>query len=112
MTSAHTPSEAVAHLASTLENLADSCLVRVSAIQMRPDSATSKGFTEVSARLSGLADVAGLASLLRAIAASDNPLVVLELSVTASEPIAPSNKVEVLRIDILVAGLARTGARR
>jgi len=109
---AATASEAVARLASTLGDLADSCSVRVSAIQLRPDSATSNGITEVSARLNGVADVAGLASLLHAIAASKNPLVVRELSVTAPEPSAPPSRAEALRLDLLVAGLARTGARR
>jgi len=99
---------AVAQLASTLEDLADSCAVRVSGIQLRPDSATSSGLTEVSARLNGVADVAGLAALLRAIAGSEAPLVVRELSVTATEPSAPSTRAEALRFDVLVAGLSRT----
>lgn len=109
---AETASEAVARLASTLGDLADSCSVRVSAIQLRPDSATSSGITEVSARLNGVADVAGLASFLRAMAASENPLVVRELSVTAPEPSAPPSRVEALRFDVLVAGIARIGAPR
>jgi hypothetical protein len=109
---AATAAEAVARLASTLEDLADSCSVRVSAIQLRPDSAASNGITEVTARLNGVADVTGLASLLRAIAAAENPLVVRELSVTAPEPTAPPSKAEALRFDVLVAGLARTGAPR
>ncbi len=109
---AATASEAVARLASTLGDLADSCSVRVSAIQLRPDSAASNGITEVSARLNGIADVAGLASLLHAIAASEIPLVVRELSVAAAEPTAPASRAEALRFDVLVAGLARTGGRR
>ena len=104
-------SEAAARLASALEDLADSCEVRVSSIQPRSDSVSSNGLTEVSARLNGVADVAGLASLLRAIAVSKNPLVVKELSVTSSDPAAPSTKSEALRFDILVAGLARSGVR-
>jgi hypothetical protein len=107
-----TASEAVARLASTLEDLADSCSVLVSAIQLRPDSAASNGITEVTARLNGVADVAGLASLLHAIAASAHPLVVRELSVTAPEPTAPPSKAEALRFDVLVAGLVRTGGPR
>jgi hypothetical protein len=109
---AATTAEAVARLASTLGDLADSCSVRVSAIQLRPDSATSNGITEVSARLNGVGDVAGLASLLHAIAASETPLVVRELSITSPEPTAPPSKAEALRFDVLVAGLARTGASR
>jgi hypothetical protein len=109
---AATASEAVARLASTLGDLADSCSVRVSAIQLRPDSAASSGITEVSVRLNGVADVAGIASLLHAIAASENPLVVRELSITSPEPTAPPSKVEALRFDVLVAGLARIGAPR
>jgi type II secretion system (T2SS) protein M len=104
-------SEAVARLASALEDLADSCAVRVSSIQLRSDSVTSNGLTEVSARLNGVADVAGLASLLHAIAVSEHPLVVRELSVTSSDPAAPSTKAEALRFDVLVAGLARSGGQ-
>ncbi len=107
-----TASEAVARLAATLGDLADSCSVRVSAIQLRQDSATSNGITEVSARLNGVADVAGIASLLHAIAVSKKPLVVRELSITSSEPSAPPSKAEALRFDVLVAGLARTGVPR
>jgi hypothetical protein len=103
---ARTASEAVAHLASALQDLADSCAVRVSSIQLRADSVTSNSLTEVSARLNGVADVAGLAALLHAIAASENPLVAKEMSVTAPDPSAPSTRAEVLRFDILVAGLA------
>ncbi|HEV8446140.1 MAG TPA: GspMb/PilO family protein [Gemmatimonadaceae bacterium] len=105
-------SEAVARLASTLEDLADSCSVRVSSIQLRSDSVTSNGFTEVSVRLNGVADVAGLASLLHAIAISKNPLAVRELSVTAPDPMAPSSKAEALRLDVLVSGLVRSGVSR
>jgi Type II secretion system (T2SS), protein M subtype b len=104
-------SAAVAKLASTLEDLADSCSVRVAAIQLRPDSTLAGGFTEVSARLNGTADVTGLAALLRAIAESSAPLVVRELAVTATEPSAPTSKPEALRFDVLVAGLARTVVR-
>jgi hypothetical protein len=86
--------------------------VRVSAIQLRPDSAASNGITEVSARLNGVADVAGIASLLHAITASEIPLVVRELSITSSEPTAPPSKAEALRFDVLVAGLARIDAPR
>jgi hypothetical protein len=104
-------SAAVAQLASTLEDLADSCAVRVSAIQLRPDSVASSGLTEVSARLNAVADVAGLAAFVRAIAGSRAPLVVRELTVTAPEPAAPSSKAEALRFDVLVAGLSRTAAQ-
>ena len=100
-------SAAVAQLASTLEELSDSCAVRVTSVQLRPDSVVSSGLVEVSARLNGVADVAGLAALVRAIAEYRAPLVVRELTVTAGEPTAPSSKAEMLRFDLLVAGLSR-----
>lgn len=109
---ASSASAAVAQLASTLEDLADSCAVRVSAIQLRPDSLTSGGLTEVSARFTGVADVAGLAALLRTIAGSKTPLDVRELTVTAPEPAAPSGKPEALRFELVVAGLSRSAAAR
>ena len=104
-------SAAVAQLASTLEDLADSCSVRVSSVQLRPDTVASAGLTEVSARVNGTADIAGLAALLRAIAASASPLVIRELTVTAQEPSAPASKPEALRFDVLVAGISRTAAQ-
>jgi len=101
-------SAAVAQLASALEDLADSCGVRVTAVQLRPDSMTAGGLTEVAARVNGTADVAGLAAFLRAIASARTPFVVRELTVTAPEPTAPAAKAEALRFDALVAGLSRT----
>ncbi len=99
---------AVSELASRLEDLADSCRVRVAGIQLRPDSVASVGFVEVSARVNGTTDVAGLAALLHAIAASEQPLAARELTVTAPEPNAPPSKPEALRFDLVVAGLARS----
>jgi hypothetical protein len=105
-------SAAVAALASAVEDLADSCAVRVSAIQLRPDSVAANGLMEVSARLNGVTDVAGLAAFVRAVAASKAPLAIRELTVTASEPAAPSTKAEALRFDVLVAGLSRIASER
>jgi hypothetical protein len=105
-------SDAVAQLASAMEDLADSCAVRVSAIQLRPDSVVANGVMEVSARLNGVADVVGLAALVRAVAASKAPIAIRELAVTASEPSAPSTKAEALRFDVLVAGLSRITPER
>lgn len=106
-------SVAVAGLASILEELADSCSVHVAAIQLRSDSVASGGLLAVSVRLNGIADVTGLAGLLRSITGARTPLAVHELAITSPEPTAPGTKVEALRFDVLVVGLARLeGVRR
>ena len=105
--SARSASAAVAELASILERLADSSSVHVAAIQLRSDSVASSEILEVSVRLNGVADVAGLAGFLRAIAGARTPLAVRDLTVTSPEPTAPDTKPEALRFDVLVAGLAR-----
>jgi hypothetical protein len=100
-------SAAVAELASMLENMADAASVKVTAMQLRADSAASGLLAQVAVRVNGVADVAGLAAFLRAIEGSETPLIVRELAVTQSEPAAPDGKVEALRVDVLVEGIAR-----
>lgn len=105
-------SAAAAALASMLEDLADAASVRVTAMQLRADSAASGSLTQVAVRVSGVTDVTGLASLLRTIEGGATPLLVRELAVTQPEPAAPNGKVEALRVDILVEGLARITSDR
>lgn len=104
-----TPYAAAANLAGELEDIADSAAVRISSVQLRADSASGKAaeFTRVFVRLTGVSDVTGLASLMRAIDGGRLLIRVAELSVVQSEPNAPDAAPEALRIDVLVEGLAR-----
>jgi hypothetical protein len=105
-------SAAAADLASTLSDLAESAPIRVTALQLRSDSAATASLTHVSVRLTGVTDVAGLAGFLRAVEDDDAPMSINELSVTQSDPTAPANKIEALRVDIVVDGIARIRQRK
>jgi hypothetical protein len=102
-----TASAAAASLASTVEDLADEASVKVSAMQLHADSASSGALVEVGVRLTGVADVYGLLALLRDIEGGTILLAVRDLAVTQPEPAAPANKPETLRVDMMVVGLAR-----
>jgi hypothetical protein len=107
MLSGVSSSAAAAQLASTLGDIADEAPLKVSAMQLRADSAQAGTIAPVAVRVTGVTDVAGLAEFLRAVETGAMPLLVRELAVTQPDPLAPDNKIENLRVDILVEGLAR-----
>jgi len=106
------PAAAASDLASTLGDMADEAPLKVTAMQLRADSAAAGSLTPVAVRVTGVTDVAGLAAFLRAVEGGDVPLLVRELAVSQSEPGAPSGRVETLRVDILVEGIARITSGR
>ncbi len=97
---------ATASLASVLEDIADDAQVKIGALQMRTDTTTRPGLTRVAIRITGVADVAGLAAFMRAVEGGERLLAVRELAITQSEPGAPASKPEALRIDMLIEGLS------
>jgi hypothetical protein len=99
------PSDLVATLSSTVEDLASESGVRVNAVQMKADTVAHGPLSTVSVRVTGIADVTGLAGLLHAIEGDSHPLVIRSLAVSQSEPAAPGSKPEQLRLDIVVEGL-------
>jgi hypothetical protein len=99
------PSAIAADLASVLEDLADDNASKVTAMQLRADTVATAGLARVEVRITGIADVAGLAGFLHAIEADATPLVVRDLSVSQPEPTAGDAKAEALRVDMLVAGI-------
>lgn len=103
---------AVATLASSLDEMAMRARVRVTAMQLRADSATAGSIARVAVRVTGTTDVAGLAAFLRAVEGSDAPLAVRELTVSQPEPAAPDSQPEALRIEVLVEGIARVTSMR
>jgi hypothetical protein len=107
MLSGVSSSAAAAQLASTLGDIADEAPLKVSAMQLRADSAQAGTIAPVAVRVTGTTDVAGLAGFLRAVETGTTPLLVREIAVTQPDPLAPDNKIENLRVDILVEGLAR-----
>jgi hypothetical protein len=108
MLSGTSSAAAAARLASALDAIATSSRVKVTAMQLRADSTSAR----VAVRVLGTTDVAGLAALLRAVEGHAMRLVVRELSVAPADPAAPAGKAELLRIDVLVEGIARIVAQR
>jgi hypothetical protein len=106
------PSAAAADLASVLEARADEAPLRVIAMQLRSDSAPVGTLARVFVRVTGTADVSGLAAFLHAVEEGDPALVVRELAVTPADPVAADTKPELLRIDALVEGMARVDTVR
>jgi hypothetical protein len=102
---ASSASVATASLASTLEDLAADAPVKINAMQMRADTTTRSGIVRVAVRVTGVADVTGLAAFLRAVDGGEQYLTVRELAVSQPEPGAPDSKPEMLRIDLLVEAL-------
>ena len=98
---------AAADLAASLDEMATHARLRVSAMQLRADSAPVGAITRVAVRVTATSDVAGLAAFLRATEGGDTPLAVRDLFVSQPEPASPATKPEALRIDVLVEGIAR-----
>ena len=98
---------AAAELASLVESLADSTRVKVGYLQLKTDSGTRGTIATIGVRLNGLSDVVGLGAFLRAVDGSIRPLIVRDLSVVPADPVSSDAKSEVLRVDLLVEGLAR-----
>lgn len=103
---------AAADLASLLDQVATGARLKVTAMQLRADSAAAGSITRVAVRVSGTTDAAGLAEFLRAVESDDVALVVRELVVAQPEPAAPANRPEALRVEVLVEALARIAAAR
>jgi hypothetical protein len=99
------PSAIAASLASELEDLADDNAVKVTALQLRADTVATGGLARVDVRLTGIADVYGLAGFLRAAESDSTLLVVRDLSVSQAEPTAADGRPEALRVDMLVAAI-------
>ena len=103
---ATTPTTAAASLGSLVERMADAANLKVSSLELRPDTLARGSTTRITVRASGEGDVRGVGSFLATIDHHDEPMVVRELSVSQSDPLAPDDRAEVLHFDIRVEGLA------
>lgn len=103
-----TPAAAAGSLASLVGGAAAKAGVRVSSVQPRPDSAGPGTFTRVSVRVDAAGDVYGLGAFLAALEGGPELLSVREIAVTQSDPAATPDRVEELRIELTVDGLALT----
>lgn len=102
-----------ATLASLLSGAAAAADAKLESVQVRPDTAardssgtTASTFARVSVRATMTADVRGLAKVLLALERGPTLLAVEELSVTQPEPGADGSRPEMLRVELVVAGLA------
>ena len=107
---AGTATAAAAALASHVTDVAHNTNVRLGAIQVRSDtSSRATGadiLSPVSVRAELTADVRGLAMFLLALEEGPQFLAIRELSVTQPEPGGPSGRPEILRVEIVIEGLA------
>ena len=99
------PTVASARLAELVADAADEAAVRVTSVQIKPDSAFLDHFARVTVRLAATGDIESLIDLLQALEDNDTLLAVKELWVTPSDPAAPGTKAEALRFQILVQAL-------
>ena len=104
--SGQSSSAAAADLTALAGQIAADARVKVNALQIFADSALSGTVAHVRVRMTGVADVTGLAAFLRAVEGGDTPLVVRELVVTQPDAAAPSSKPETLRIEVVIEGIA------
>lgn len=105
MPSGSSPAALTAAVAAAVEGIADSTSLKIVALQLHSDSAAADGQARAEVRVTGVADIVGLAAFLQAVEGGSTPLVVKELSVSQSAPAADSTKPETLRIDVLIAAI-------
>ncbi len=103
--SGRTPAAAGATLAALLSGAASAAGMRLDAVEVRADSAARGAFAKVAVRGSATGDVKGLAMLLTALERGPTLLAVREIAVAQPEPAAAADRMETLRVDLLVEGL-------
>jgi hypothetical protein len=103
---ASTVGAAGADLATRVTDVADELGIRVSAVQIRPDSLFRGGYARVAVNLAAAGDVTHLTDLLNSLETSDVLLAVRELTVTPGDVLTPDGRPETLRFQLLVEGLA------
>jgi hypothetical protein len=105
MAGGSSPAGLAAAVAAAVETIADDISLKVVALQLRSDSAAVDGQARAEIRVTGVADIVGLAGFLRELEAGPVPLVVKELGVSQSAPAADSTKPEALRVDLLIVAI-------
>lgn len=105
--SATTADGAAGALAARLEELARRAGVEVHTVTLRPDTITRFGLARVAVRVNAEGDVRGLIDLLFAVESNSLPLAVRELAISQNDPAAPESEMETLRVELVVATLAR-----
>jgi hypothetical protein len=103
---ASTVGAAAGALATQVTDIADDLGIKVSAVQLRPDTLFRAGYARVAVTLTAAGDVTHLADLVQALELSDALFAVRELTVTPADVLVSDARPETLRFQILVEGLA------
>lgn len=102
------PAAAGATLAGLVSGAAATSGVRLGAVQIRSDTASSETFTRISVRADATGDIAGVTKMIASLERGPTLLAIRSLSIDQSEPAATSDRMETLRISIVVEGLMLT----
>lgn len=102
------PAAAGATLAGIVSGAAATAGVRLGAVQIRPDTASSNTFTRISVRADATGDIEGVTKMLATLERGPTLLAIHSLSIDQSEPAAASDRMESLRVSIVVEGLVIT----
>lgn len=109
-----TAAGAAGSLAEQLSNAAAEANVRLGSVQLRADTTSRGAFTRVSVRADFTGDIVGVAAMLYVLEGGAELLSIRELSITQPEPAAGDDRPEMLRVSLVIEGLARratAGAR-
>jgi hypothetical protein len=104
----HTPAEASATLASLVSGAASASGVKLGAVQLRPvaDTGARRAFVRVSVHADVVGDIRGVTTMLASLERGPARLRVRDLTVTQPDPASPADRVEALKSDFTVEGLA------
>jgi hypothetical protein len=106
--SGDTPASASATLAGIISGAAAVSNVQLGALELRSDSSAQLAFTRVVVKGSANGDIHGLTRMLRQLEAGPPLLSVEEMSITQAELNAAPEHMEVLHMELVVAGLMLT----
>jgi hypothetical protein len=101
-----TPAAAGASLASLVSGAAARANVALGTVQLQPDTATTGTFVRVTVRGDATGDLPGIARMLALLEGGPELLAVREVSITQPDPGGPADRVETLRLEFSVQGLA------
>lgn len=105
-----TAAGAAGSLAEQLSNAAVEANVRLGSVQLRADTTSRAAFTRVSVRADFTGDIVGVAAMLYVLEGGAELLSIRELSITQPEPAAGDDRPEMLRVSLVIEGLARRDA--
>ena len=104
----NTPAEAAATLASLVSSAASVAGVKLGAVQLRPpaDTGARRAFVRIGVHADVVGDIQGITTLLASLERGPARLRVRDITVTQPDAAAPGDRVEALRADLTVEGLA------